>query len=161
MGTSPELRVHPLREILAPRPGMRFHACHTARAASDETDATTRDGGAMDAARFPDPTHDVPRDDRAHDRDDTRARARSSNADDDADTRPSAASASVRRRPIAAAATANVERTATPTSTTATTPDSTRDTTESFAPVVRPSAAPVPTTPKRTSLAICAANSNE
>jgi len=75
MGTSPELRVHPLREILAPRPGMRFHACHTARAASDETDATTRDGGAMDAARFPDPTHDVPRDDRAHDRDDTRARA--------------------------------------------------------------------------------------
>ena len=50
MGTSPELRVHPLREILAPRPGMRFHACHTARAASDETDATTRDGGAMDAS---------------------------------------------------------------------------------------------------------------
>ena len=75
MGTSPELRVHPLREILAPRPGMRFHACHTARAASDETDATTRDGGAMDAARLPDPTRDVPRDDRAHDRDDTRARA--------------------------------------------------------------------------------------
>ena len=74
MGTSPELRVHPLREILAPRPGM-LRACHTARAASDETDATTRDGGAMDAARLPDPTRDVPRDDRAHDRDDTRARA--------------------------------------------------------------------------------------
>ena len=160
MGTSPELRVHPLREILAPRPGMRFHACHTARAASDETDATTRDGGAMDAARLPDPTRDVPRDDRLTTAT-TLARARSSNADDDADTRPSAASASVRRRPIAAAATANVERTATPTSTPATTPESTRDTTESFAPVERPSAAPVPTTPPRTSLAICAANSNE